>query len=173
MEGMMLLAQARQACLRVWAEGNLLVIRGPVAARHLALQILARKAVVMPLLPAWNESTAGRLLCDEVASLGRLCPPSWRPTEDEQAALRTAEAAIDAAFMAHDTAALRVALRDLRWASFRAWQRHNRTTLASVQRRGVQHQVLEVAMGMKPTEPMALLPSGPSAQRRYAAEKAP
>lgn len=50
MDGMTLLEHARAAGLRVWAEGDLLRMRGPRSAKPLVDQLVARKPEILRLL---------------------------------------------------------------------------------------------------------------------------
>ena len=52
MDSVTLLTQAQTAGLKVHAEGDRLVVRGPRAAEALALRLLAHKAELLPLLTA-------------------------------------------------------------------------------------------------------------------------
>ena len=56
MEGVRLLEEARAAGLKVWSEGDNLVIRGPKAAEPLALNLIAHKQDVLPSRWGWISS---------------------------------------------------------------------------------------------------------------------
>lgn len=56
MDGVKLMDKARAAGLKVWAEGDKLVIRGPRIAELVAKEILAHKSELLPLLLASQPS---------------------------------------------------------------------------------------------------------------------
>ena len=64
MEGITLLERARTAGLRVHADGETLIIRGPRQAEHVALELLQHKAEVLRQLRGWStpEPEAQNLL---------------------------------------------------------------------------------------------------------------
>ena len=66
-----LLAQARAAGLSVVADGDRLVVCGPKAAADLARQLIARKAELLSLVPAWDRAEADRLLSEARGAVAR------------------------------------------------------------------------------------------------------
>ena len=50
MDGVALLEEARAAGLKVWSQGDKLVIRGPKVAEPLALLLIEHKSLVLPLV---------------------------------------------------------------------------------------------------------------------------
>ena len=66
-----LLAQARAAGLSVAVDGDRLVVRGPKVAADLARQLVARKAELLSLVPAWDRAEADRLLSEARDAVAR------------------------------------------------------------------------------------------------------
>jgi len=66
-----LLAQARVAGLSVVADAGRLVVRGPKVAADLARQLVARKAELLSLVPAWDRAEADRLLSEARDAVAR------------------------------------------------------------------------------------------------------
>ena len=68
---MQLLAEARAAGLSVVVECGQLVVRGPKQTADLARCLLSRKAEVLPLVPAWDQAEADRLLSEARGAVAR------------------------------------------------------------------------------------------------------
>jgi len=66
-----LLAQAKAAGLSVAVDGDRLVVRGPKVAADLARQLVARKAELLSLVPAWDRAEADRLLSEARDAVAR------------------------------------------------------------------------------------------------------
>jgi hypothetical protein len=113
MARLMVLGEARAAGLRVWTEGDDLVIEGPAAAEPLARTLLARKAEVVAALgdqdyQLWDAATARQQLratLNAVAAMYDRIPQFARPNV-HSSAWRRARNALDVAYRAKDTAAL-------------------------------------------------------------------
>ena len=66
MDGVMLLSLARAAGLTVLADSDRLVVRGPTSCERLALELLERKAELLPLVSACGPS---QVALDHAATL--------------------------------------------------------------------------------------------------------
>ena len=83
MDGLTLLKEARAEGLRVSADGDRLVIRGPRRADAVARGLLFHKTDVLVSLEAaktnaWDVVAARRLIRTTIERLARACPHGWR-----------------------------------------------------------------------------------------------
>jgi hypothetical protein len=108
MDSMTLLAEARTAGIQVLADGDRLVVRGPRAAEALARRLLEHKAEVLARLQPWDPTEADALIAGLQERRRELYGESmWPAAHNGRHRLREWMDRVDAAFVAHDLAALR------------------------------------------------------------------
>jgi len=109
MDALILLRQAVTEGLEVQAEGDRLVVRGPVRLESLARALLEHKAELLPLL-IWDEGLADRLLREALQRVAAQFNPAWGARYRADARWVEPQVRVEAAALLRDMSAFVLAL---------------------------------------------------------------
>lgn len=111
MDALTLLRRAAAEGLEVQAEGDRLVVRGPMRLEPLVHMILEHKAEVLPFL-RWDQGLADRLLRETLRRVAALFNPAWGARYRADRRWLEPIARFEAARLTRDMAAFVLALAD-------------------------------------------------------------